>query len=43
MKTGQVFKNNGIYENCQYTPTTKVINSQLELELLAVAVRKIPT
>jgi hypothetical protein len=43
MKIGQVFKNNGVFKNCQYTPTSKVIHSQPELELLVVAVRIIPT
>ena len=43
MTTGQVLKNNGITDNCQYTPTSKVIHAQWELELLIVAGRIIPT
>jgi hypothetical protein len=37
------FKNNGITGNFQYTPTSKVIHARLELEVLVVAVRIIPT
>lgn len=43
MTTGQVFKNNIITDNCKYTRTSKVIHAQLELELLIVAERIIPT
>ena len=43
MTKGQVFKNNGNTDNCQYTPASKLIQAKLEPELLVVAVRIIPT